>query len=324
MIYKNLDILKLHREEIDFSQIETRRNELAAQFIKIEHWNSLKKILTELPEKKTELFEINDGEIFIGKRDELNAEEHELLRKAIYALIPWRKGPYSLFDHKIDSEWVLKSKWERVSPLLDNPAGRRIIDIGGNNGYFSFRLLKYDPKFILNIDPSGRCYFQFHLFQRFLQEQRIQFELLGVEDCPLMPNFFHTALFMGIIYHCRAPIDALQQVLSCLKPGGQMIFESITVPGDGPTSLSVPDRYAKMRNCWFIPTKDCMVSWAHKAGFKEIEIVSDIAHPASEQRKTELMPYESFEDFLDPEDATKTAEGYPAPRRTIVVARKKR
>ncbi|MDG1938222.1 MAG: DUF1698 domain-containing protein, partial [Pseudomonadales bacterium] len=39
-----------------------------------------------------------------------------------------------------------------------------------------------------------------------------------------------------------------------------------------------------------------------------------------EQRATEWMTFQSLTDFLDPNDATKTAEGHPAPRRAVVVA----
>nr|WP_169730591.1 DUF1698 domain-containing protein [Carnimonas nigrificans] len=42
--------------------------------------------------------------------------------------------------------------------------------------------------------------------------------------------------------------------------------------------------------------------------------------PADEQRSTEWMTFQSLKDFLDPEDQHKTIEGYPAPRRALLVA----
>ena len=39
-----------------------------------------------------------------------------------------------------------------------------------------------------------------------------------------------------------------------------------------------------------------------------------------EQRATEWMRFNSLKDFLDPDDVNKTAEGYPAPLRAVIVA----
>ena len=41
-----------------------------------------------------------------------------------------------------------------------------------------------------------------------------------------------------------------------------------------------------------------------------------------EQRRTEWMTTESLADFLDPEDSSKTREGYPAPLRAVIIATK--
>ncbi len=41
-----------------------------------------------------------------------------------------------------------------------------------------------------------------------------------------------------------------------------------------------------------------------------------------EQRRTEWMVTESLADFLDPNDRSKTVEGYPAPQRAVLIARK--
>ena len=83
----------------------------------------------------------------------------------------------------------------------------------------------------------------------------------------------------------------------------------------------VPEgRYAKMRNVWFIPSELTLQSWLKRIGFQNIRCIDTKVTTTEEQRKTSWMEYESLEDFLDPEDSTKTIEGHPAPRRAIFIA----
>ena len=62
------------------------------------------------------------------------------------------------------------------------------------------------------------------------------------------------------------------------------------------------------------------MSWLRTAGFEDIRIVDESVTTVDEQRTTEWMPYESLAEALDPDDPGKTVEGWPAPRRVIVLA----
>ena len=128
---------------------------------------------------------------------------------------------------------------------------------------------------------------------------------------------------MGILYHHRSPVEILRSLLSTLKVGGFAIIESQSIDGDGSMALFPEDRYAKARNVYFVPTKDCLINWVKRAGFKNVELVSHTKVTVEEQRKTEFMTYESLADFLDPNDDKLTFEGYPAPYRTVVRAERK-
>ena len=55
--------------------------------------------------------------------------EREQLQTALQGLIPWRKGPFRLFDVHVDTEWRSDGKWDRVSPQLDLN-NTRILDVG--------------------------------------------------------------------------------------------------------------------------------------------------------------------------------------------------
>ncbi|MFA7383662.1 MAG: DUF1698 domain-containing protein, partial [Desulfurivibrionaceae bacterium] len=64
----------------------------------------------------------------------------------------------------------------------------------------------------------------------------------------------------------------------------------------------------------------CLRNWLLRTGFAEVEIFC--SHPMSreEQRKTDWMTFESYEDFLDPHNPSLTVEGYPAPLRVFLRA----
>ncbi len=82
------------------------------------------------------------------------------------------------------------------------------------------------------------------------------------------------------------------------------------------------DRYAQMRNVYFIPSAAALKMWLEKCGFIDVRIVDACVTSTEEQRRTEWMTTESLADFLDPQDQRKTVEGYPAPLRAVIIATK--
>ena len=84
-----------------------------------------------------------------------------------------------------------------------------------------------------------------------------------------------------------------------------------------------PDKtYAKVPGTYFVPTGSCLGNWMKKAGFKDIDFFH--SHPMSkdEQRRTDWMQFESYEDFIDINNPHRTIEGYPAPCRVFLKGRK--
>jgi tRNA (mo5U34)-methyltransferase len=126
---------------------------------------------------------------------------------------------------------------------------------------------------------------------------------------------------MGVLYHRRSPLDFLQQLKQQLRPGGELVLETLVVAGDEQTVLVPGERYAKMRNVWFIPSTAALCHWLNRLGFKDVSVVDLNITSLEEQRATAWMENESLIDFLDPNDHSKTIEGYPAPLRAVVIAR---
>ncbi|PLX98359.1 MAG: tRNA 5-methoxyuridine(34)/uridine 5-oxyacetic acid(34) synthase CmoB [Desulfuromonas sp.] len=233
---------------------------------------------------------------------------------------PWRKGPFHICDIDIDTEWRSDWKWDRVVPHIEPLEGRRILDVGCGSGYHCWRMAGAGAALALGIDPSPLYVCQFFALQHFIQDPRVWVLPLGIENLPEAPGAFDTVFSMGVIYHRKSPIEHIEQLKSYLRPGGELVIETLVADGPEGYSLIPHGRYAKMRNVWFVPSVPTLELWLKRCGLKNIRTVDVGTTTSAEQRTTEWMTFESLADFLDPTDAWKTIEGYPAPRRAVVVA----
>lgn len=240
-------------------------------------------------------------------------------------LIPWRKGPFQIGELEIDAEWRSDKKWERLKESLPDLKDKVILDVGCNNGYYMFEMAKQNPKLVIGIDPVMHNQAQFEYINHFKKNDNLKFELFGIEDLPNFKSFYDVIFSMGVLYHHRHPLEQLISIREALVPGGEMIMETIGIPGDDSICLFPEDRYSKMRNVWFLPTLACLKNWINRTGFIDMEVVSVSTTKFEEQRKTPWCPppHQSLEDFLDENDQTKTVEGYPAPVRFCIKAKKK-
>lgn len=125
---------------------------------------------------------------------------------------------------------------------------------------------------------------------------------------------------MGILYHRRSPLDHLIQLKELLRPGGELVLETLVIEGDENDCLVPDGRYAKMRNVWFIPSVAMLEIWLKRTGFNSVRCVDVNVTSIDEQRSTEWMQFESLPDFLDPDNRSKTIEGHPAPIRATFIA----
>jgi tRNA (mo5U34)-methyltransferase len=129
---------------------------------------------------------------------------------------------------------------------------------------------------------------------------------------------------MGVLYHRPSPLEHLLQLKDALRPGGELVLETLVVEGDEATVLLPGERYAAMPNVYFLPSSQALCQWLRRCGFTNVRVVDEAVTTCEEQRATEWMTFQSLADFLDPEDPTKTREGYPAPRRAVVMANRAR
>ena len=259
----------------------------------------------------------------IGDAIEVSEPEQQTIKSALQSFIPWRKGPFSVFGTDIDTEWQSQRKWQRLLPKLPELKNKIVADIGCSNGYYMFRMTPHQPKLVVGFEPSVQHFYCFKGLNAMACQKNLHIDLLGVEHLPLFQECFDVLFLMGIIYHRSSPVDALRDVLLSLKSGGTLILESQAIPGTTETALFPEKTYAKVPGTYFVPTGNCLKNWLLRAGFSDVELFCQ--HPMSsvEQRRTDWMQFESYSDFIDPTDSSKTIEGYPAPDRVFFIAQKK-
>jgi len=251
----------------------------------------------------------------IGRSTDLGPGDREKLMTLLRAFMPWRKGPFRVFGIDIDAEWQSHRKWNRLVPELPDLTGKTVADIGCNNGYYMFRMAAQRPKLVLGFEPYVQHYYTFSALNTFAGRDELHIDLAGIEHLPLFPRCFDVIFCLGILYHRPSPIDALRDLRDALVPGGTLLLESQAIAGDEPVALFPEKTYAKVPGTWFVPTAPCLHNWLLRAGFTDISCFCSHPMSSEEQRRTEWMTFESYEDFIDKKNPELTIEGYPAPRR---------
>lgn len=278
------------------------------------------KLLEQLPETNpAKVYLVN--EVRIGSASDITEYQQKQITGLLKQFMPWRKGPFFIHDIQIDTEWRSDWKWDRVAPHVKSLTGKKVLDVGCGSGYHMWRMLAQEPELVVGIDPTQLFLIQFQAIKHFAPDYPIHLLPLGIEQMPAL-KAFDTVFSMGVLYHRKSPFEFLQQLKDQLKVGGELVLETLVVEGDENTVLVPGERYAQMRNVWFIPSVKALEHWMSRAGFKNIRCVNLDETSLDEQRRTEWMTSHSLQDFLDKEDVGKTIEGYPAPLRATLIAEK--
>jgi tRNA (mo5U34)-methyltransferase len=294
---------------------EWQRNALHGDFKK---WC---KLLDKLPDTKVSEVDLSQ-QVRIGLASDIDEYTQKQLEGLLRLFMPWRKGPYDLHGIHINTEWRSDWKWDRVIKHIEPLAGRCVLDVGCGSGYHMWRMLGEGAHSVYGIDPTQLFLIQFHAIKHFLPQKPVHLLPLGIEQMQPL-KAFDTVFSMGVLYHRKDPIQFLTQLRDQLRPKGQLVLETLIVDGDEQTVLMAGERYAQMRNVWFLPSTDALKVWLSRVGFVDCEVVDVSVTSVEEQRTTDWMTSLSLADFLDPQDPNLTIEGYPAPKRAVITAYRK-
>ena len=246
--------------------------------------------------------------------------DEEYIYETAKMLMPWRKGPFQIGNTFIESEWKSYIKYNLLRPHFDLK-DKRVADIGCNNGYYMFRMQEDEPKLLVGFDPSPLYKTQFDFINHFVKSD-IVYELLGVEHLPIYDEKFDIIFCLGVLYHRSDPVAMLKALYRGLDKKGEVILDTFYIEGDEEMALCPETTYSKIPNIYFVPTVKALKNWCLRAGFDDFEVLEQSVTDTNEQRKTKWIAGESLENFLDPNDSSKTIEGYSAPKRVYVRLKK--
>lgn len=273
-----------------------------------------------LPQVEVSQRLLNQALLTVGSAHDCDQKTQAGVAQSLRSLHPWRKGPFSVCGINIDTEWRSDWKWDRLISHIQPLSNRKVLDIGCGSGYHLWRMLGEGAAMTIGVDPSWLFHLQFKAVEHFLGRQPVYHLPIGIEHLPAEMKCFDTVFSMGVLYHRRSPFDHLIELRDLLCSGGELVLETLVIEGEQGQVLVPDGRYARMGNVWFLPSVPTLIQWMQKVRFKNVRCVDVTTTTVEEQRSTDWMTFQSLPDFLDPNDASKTIEGYPAPKRAIIVA----
>jgi len=123
-------------------------------------------------------------------------------------------------------------KWRQIANALpDDLRGRRVLDIGCNAGFYSFALAERGAD-VLGIDADPQFLRQARWAAEVMGLPRVRFERCSVYDIDKLSGRFDIVVFMGVFYHLRYPLLALDLIAE--RRPDLLLFQSLTF-GEGGT-----------------------------------------------------------------------------------------
>jgi len=118
-------------------------------------------------------------------------------------------------------------KWQHIAGALPQDlSGAEVLDIGCNGGFYSIEMKRRGAERVLGIDVDDR-YLNQAQFAAHTLGLEIEFEKRSVYEVGGIAGQFDFVFFMGVFYHLRYPVFALDQVVTKIRPNGRLVFQSM-------------------------------------------------------------------------------------------------
>jgi len=229
------------------------------------------------------------------------------IRRQVEALGPWFQnidlaGVATAPDHFLGNYPYVK--WQKFADAIPaDLSGRTVLDIGCNAGFYSIEMKRRGADRVLGID-FDRSYLAQAEFAAKVAEADVEFRLLSVYDVGALGERFDIVLFMGVLYHLRHPLLALDLVREHVV-GELMVFQSMQRGSDRTRSFEenypfwnydlfkdpdfpklhfIEQRYADDPTNWWVPNRACVEAMLRSSGFEIMDHPEDevyLCRPAS-------------------------------------------
>jgi len=168
-------------------------------------------------------------------------------------------------------------------PIPPDLTGKRVLDIGAWDGWFSFEMERRGAS-VVAVDVRE--------FETFLQARealgsKVEYRIDDVVDItPERYGYFDIVLFLGVLYHLKHPLLALERVCALST---DMVFVESYVTNASPDAAPAMDFYEQRELCgqfdnWVGPNVACLLAFCRTAGFARVDLKSVMdqrAHVAS-------------------------------------------
>ena len=218
----------------------------------------------------------------------------EIQRRA-EALGPWfhnidLNGAWTAPNHFLGNYPAVK--WRGFADAIPQDlTGKTVLDIGCNAGFYSFEMRRRGASRVLGIDSDARYLAQARLAAEVLDMDGVEFRQMGVYDVAALGERFDLVIFMGVLYHLRHPLLALDLIRAHVA-GDTMLFQTLTRgPGtvaepaedydfsedahfqqpDWPRMAFIERKWAHDWTNWWVPNEAASAGMLRAAGFEILE-----------------------------------------------------
>jgi tRNA (mo5U34)-methyltransferase len=181
--------------------------------------------------------------------------------------------------------------------------GKSVLDIGCNAGFYSIEMKRRGADRVVGIDFDD-AYLDQARFAAEVSEMEIEFRKLSVYDVGQLGQKFDVVIFMGVLYHLRHPLLALDlirehvakdlMIFQSMQRGSNEVFETeedyafsetdIFADHDFPCAYFIEKKYSEDPTNWWVPNRSCAEAMLRSAGFKIVE------HPEDEVYVCKIDP----------------------------------
>lgn len=223
----------------------------------------------------------------------------EEIEQRVKGLGPWfhnvkLRGVQTAPDHFLGD--YPENKWRHFSEAIPaDLTGKTVLDIGCNAGFYSIEMKRRGAERVVAID-SDEIYLAQARFAAEVSGTEIEFRQLSVYDIGSLREKFDLVLFLGVFYHLRHPLLALDLIHEHVTRD-LLIFQSMQRGSDEveplgedypfwnkeifdregfPRMYFIEKRYSSDPTNWWIPNRACVEALLRSAGFEIL------AHPEEE------------------------------------------